>query len=92
MTVDGWVRERPRCRGAEGECKNSQAKGSDLDDTSESAGIPHTKGATESRWADGNLSGEDGGRMTEGVLLSLFVMCFLFRDVEDAVPYKGGTA
>ncbi len=64
----------PAWQGAEGECKNSQAKGSDPDDTSESTLTRYTKGATESRCAaDGNLSGQDGGRMAAGVNLSLFI-------------------
>ena len=60
-------------RGAEGERKNSQAKGSDHDDTSESAGFPAHQRGNRAPDGRGNLSGEDGGRMTEGVLLSLFV-------------------
>ena len=63
-------------RGAEGERKNSQAKGSDQDGTSESAIAKigprmHTKGATDG--LAGNLSGYDGGRRTKGVFLSLFM-------------------
>ena len=60
-------------RGAEGECKNSQAKGSDPDDTSESAGLPAHQRGNRPRPAVGNLSGQDGGRVTKGVNLSLFV-------------------
>ena len=65
------------CCGAEGEGKNSQAKGSDQDGTSESAMASnfnpkqHTKGASACTGA--NLSGLDGGRKTRGVFLSLFV-------------------
>lgn len=65
-------RDRAGC-GAEGECKNSQAKGSDPDDTSESTGFPYTKGATGRRRAKGNLSGRDGGKRIRGIFLSLFV-------------------
>ena len=83
--------ERDRAgRGAEGERKNSQAKGSDLDDASESAGFPHTKGATAGRWPRGNLSGEDGGRMTEG-FFCLFFMCFHLSGRRGWRPLQRGT-
>ena len=66
--------ERDRAgRGAEGERKNSQAKGSDLDDTSESAGWPAHQRGNRQPSGQGNLSGEDGGRRTEGDLPPLFV-------------------
>ena len=64
--------ERDRVdRGAEGECKNSQAKGSDPDDTSESAGLPaHQRGNRKPFQAEGNLSGKDGGKKTKCLFVS----------------------
>ena len=65
---------------AEGEGKNSQAKGSDQDGTSESAIArsdreAHQRG-NQTRRAHGNLSGNDGGRKTRGVFLSFFAPVF----------------
>ena len=61
--------------GAEGEGKNSQAKGSDQDGTSESAiakSDPEAHQRGNRRGCGGNLSGLDGGRKTRGVFLSFF--------------------
>ena len=81
--------ERDRSGGAEGECKNSQAKGSDSDDTSESAGPARTpKGQPEAgASAEGNLSGQDGGKKIKGVFLSLF-LC-LGKESRKAFPLRG---
>ena len=55
--------------GAEGECKNSQAKRSDPDDTSErTAKLPDTKGATvPAHRAHRNLSGNEDKLNTEKI-------------------------
>ena len=60
------------CGGAEGEGKNSQAKGSDQDGTSESARQRRCTPKGQLILIR-NLSGNDGGRRTKGVFLSLFL-------------------
>lgn len=78
-----WNDPRETARGAEGECENSQAKGSDRDDTSESAlRGAYAKGATgrARTGKNGNLSGERRRRKdNRGVSFCLLIFCVIFK-------------
>ena len=69
-------------RGAEGECRSSQAKGSDHDDTPKSAACPHAEGATRS--GGESLRYKNGGAKLPKAVLRLFVRPKRFRSVSKA--------
>ena len=67
-----------------GECRSSQAKGSDHDDTPKSAACPHAEGATRS--GGESLRYKNGGAKLPKAVLRLFVRPKRFRSVSKAPP------